>query len=60
MQSDFDIDNLQSTGTAVSVDLSPIIDRLDTQNSYLIITNIILVSILIFLTFRNMLKGLFH
>ncbi|MBY6935734.1 hypothetical protein FDB44_17315 [Clostridium botulinum] len=58
-----DIDNSSSNSSAeahTSVDLSPIIDRLDVQNNYLIVGDIILIAILVFLAFKNMLRGLFH
>ncbi len=57
-----DIDNSSNSSTEAhtSVDLSPILDRLDVQNNYLIVGDIILIAILVFLAFKNMLRGLFH
>lgn len=65
---DYDISNLNidsEVTTGSSIDVTPILEKMDTQIekmdtliSLLIVADIFLVAILIFMAFKNVLKGL--
>ena len=61
MEEDFlleDESSLDTTNAITSTDFSNLLEKIDYQNDLIVVGDIFLVSILVFLAFKNALKGL--
>lgn len=50
--------SVDTTNAITSNDFSNLLDKIDYQNNLIVVCDVVLVAILVFLGFKNMLKGL--